>query len=69
MREPDPPARMRKPVLPNPVNSSEVEEDWSEVEEEEVVAVTVLESGGRERMALLDAAGRNAAANGSNTKN
>jgi len=69
MREPVPPARMRKPVLPNPVNSlSEVGDDWSdEVVARVVVAVVVaLVVVGREIvMALLDAGvGRNAAENG-----
>jgi len=65
MREPVPPARMRKPVLPNPVNSlSEVGDDWSD--EVVVTVVVALVVVGREIvMALLDAGvGRNAAENG-----
>ena len=62
IREPEPPARMRKPVDPKPANSSE-EEDWSDDDEEDDDAVLAAKDG-LAIAALLCAAGRNAAENG-----
>lgn len=73
IRDPVPPARIRKPVLPKPLNSASlVTEEESVVGEEartEVVAVTEDREIIEEMAALLDAAGRNAAENGSSNRN
>lgn len=68
IREPVPPARIKKPVLPKPVNSSA---PAAEAEEERAVERLTEEADvdDREMVALVDAAGRNAAENGNIKRN